>query len=313
MAKSLEREYNPKVRKKIKGKTIVVKVKFTPIAQDEIDDDVDFKVVIAPNDTTVSGAAKKMVPESNITFTQNSDGSPDTVKGDPISKKGKGGSHATGGLRINGWDYVEQLPNFNSNWVRFHVLNAKIHGPAHQKNLVPAPKAANNDYKTDLENSLKDYADAGGVFKFTAKVDYYSPSNNQVNSYDDKNVFRFFPSHLKVTTKTLNKKKGFDKINKNYNISIGAPTNLDSLPIYLYDLSATEMNNLLNLNMDFAEILEMSFKSGRKPTTGLALNQLVQGEAEDADIAPSTMAKLPNWMQKSLLPLVGNRVLLVRR
>ncbi len=56
-AKKLEAKYGPKVKKKVKGKTVKLKVKFNPVAKDEKDGDVDFKVVIAPNATIVPGAA----------------------------------------------------------------------------------------------------------------------------------------------------------------------------------------------------------------------------------------------------------------
>jgi len=56
-AKKLEAKYGPKVKKKVKGKTVKLKVQFNPVAKDEKDGDVDFKVVIAPNATIVPGAA----------------------------------------------------------------------------------------------------------------------------------------------------------------------------------------------------------------------------------------------------------------
>lgn len=311
----LEKKYNSKLTKKVNGKPLKTTITMGALAAEKKDDDLDIKIKIAPNDAE-GGVTANMdgeVPETKTSFILNSDGSPDTVKGTPISKNGKGGSHKTGGLNINGWEYVEKLPNFKSNWVRFHVLNALLHGPAHQKNLVPTPKVANNNYKTQLENPMKDYMDAGGVFNFEAKLDYYDPASNKVQSYHDKDVFRFFPSQLKVKIKTLNTMPGHDKIDKNYSLPIDPPTNLDVLPLYLYDLDAKQMNTLLNIAMEFAEILESIFSSNAKPRTKIGLKQLVESELDSGDYASSLKTKVPNWLSKSLLPLVENgRVLLSR-
>ncbi|MEM0999753.1 MAG: DUF4157 domain-containing protein [Bacteroidota bacterium] len=56
-AKELEGKYGPKVRKKVKGKTVKLRVDFLPTKKDEKDGDVDFKVIIAPNATIVPGAS----------------------------------------------------------------------------------------------------------------------------------------------------------------------------------------------------------------------------------------------------------------
>jgi hypothetical protein len=58
LGKTLEKKYNPKVKQKHKGKTIKTKVIFTDVSKDQKDGDVDFKIVIAPNDARESGEVK---------------------------------------------------------------------------------------------------------------------------------------------------------------------------------------------------------------------------------------------------------------
>jgi hypothetical protein len=67
----------------------------------------------------------------------------------------------------------------SANWVRAHLINGEMGGPAATWNLVPAPTAVNNAMTRDHENPIRRDLEKGKYFFFGADVDYYSDADSK--------------------------------------------------------------------------------------------------------------------------------------
>ena len=156
------------------------------IAKDKADNDLDFKVVIAPNNTTKIGSVptKKEpgLPPTDVTYTPqgNKAGS---VKAEPLTRlrgntKGERATYDD----IPGWKHITEIDygRFSNNrygpvnWVKMHLLSEKLHGPGEPWNLVPGRKSDNASMEQGPESDAKKRIDRSEVLYYEVSVTYHT-------------------------------------------------------------------------------------------------------------------------------------------
>jgi len=94
-----------------------------------------------------------------------------------------------------------------TNWIRFHILNQKLHGAGMFFNLLSSSNDDNGKYHSKIENKLKPRVlDHGETFYFHAKVDYRSKDNmKKVNEIYEDNAEEIGQLYEQIPAKiTLN-------------------------------------------------------------------------------------------------------------
>lgn len=106
------------------------------------------------------------------------------VKAAPLTKK-KGnttGSDKTGAVTgLPGWELASLMNTterndkgrLEKNWVKAHLLNAQMHGPAIGWNLVTATKTLNNHMRDEVEDKANKKRSQGDILYYHTKVDYH--------------------------------------------------------------------------------------------------------------------------------------------
>ena len=146
------------------------------------------------------------------------------VKAAPLTKK-KGnttGSDKTGSVTgLPGWELASLMNTterndkgrLEKNWVKAHLLNAQMHGPAVGWNLVTATKTLNNRMRDEVEEKANKQRAQGDVLYYHTKVDYHpagtitAPGSTITADKSD------FPSKLTIEWGRL--KKGVSIADKN--------------------------------------------------------------------------------------------------
>jgi hypothetical protein len=166
------------------------------IAKDKADNDLDFKVVIAPNTTTKTGSVPTKeqpdLPETKVTHEPegNKAGS---VTAEPLTKlKGntKGG-RPNEEDDIPGWKHVLEIdygdigngrkgPRY---WVKMHLLSQELHGPGEPWNLVPGRKTDNKLMELKPENDAKKRIDNDEVLYYEVRVTYHTGESDIVKDF----------------------------------------------------------------------------------------------------------------------------------
>jgi hypothetical protein len=159
------------------------------IAKDKADSDLDFKVVIAPNNTTQTGSVPT-TQEPNLPTTQvthipqgNKAG---FVKAEPLTNL-QGTNKDSQGSRpgaVLGWNHVLKIdrvqlsknpPRYGPiHWVKMHLLSERLHGPGKYWNLVPARRSDNTYMEQGPEAEAKQRTANNEVLYYEVEVTYHS-------------------------------------------------------------------------------------------------------------------------------------------
>lgn len=166
-ARTLEQQYNGRIAQPMR-----MSISMPATAADQSDNDLDFTIRIAPNDTVVEGSTTAEVPETQITH--GIDGNrAGWVRADPISSRGGGGSQPS--AMIPGWAHVRMIDPEARYWVKMHLLNENLHGPGVAWNLTPGDKATNSAHLHGAESHAKTRVlDHGEVLWYETRITYYS-------------------------------------------------------------------------------------------------------------------------------------------
>ncbi|BAZ23368.1 hypothetical protein NIES4073_42560 [Kalymmatonema gypsitolerans NIES-4073] len=172
-AKQIEKSYTQKLEKGIK-----LTVRFEDATKDEKDGQLDFKVVIAPNDTTDSGKISLpdlkppyyFVEQKYGNLKRNSGSSMSVILGPKIDNSGKGSETNHESIPdiikpLNNEDFTVKEKRTASGetknlrhglWVAGHLLNANLGGSGQDpKNLTPLTQIANIKHKNKIETKIK--------------------------------------------------------------------------------------------------------------------------------------------------------------
>lgn len=124
--------------------------------------------------------------ESKVEFVSDSKGRPKEVIGHIISSRAgntKGSTTNSSTVLTGGDELTDLLNNSGESWVRAHLLNNHLHGPAEPQNLVPAPKTTNSDMAVGVEKSAKKAVqDEKKTIRYVSKVGSYygrSPTDHE--------------------------------------------------------------------------------------------------------------------------------------
>ena len=135
-------------------------------------------------------------------------------------------------------DGVPKTRRMPINWVRFHLLSEKLHGPGKKWNLVPADKTDNSNYESTIEKKLKNKLNHTNIMYFDVEVTGYHggiPSNQdttklhaeQPEAYQKYNEwYKGIPTELKINAGY----KDGDKIFKNKKFQFSGNINVTVEP-----------------------------------------------------------------------------------
>ncbi len=141
LAKSSINFIERKTKKILAAKTQKIADKINRDMEGEVRKKLD-AIGKALSSTSIGGMLE--VPPSNLEFTP-INGQGGLALGNPISfRQGNTkGSEPKAGTIARSWEYVKELPNFKSNWVRAHLINHNLHRPGTDQNLTPATQRVN--------------------------------------------------------------------------------------------------------------------------------------------------------------------------
>jgi hypothetical protein len=200
------------------------------------------------------------------------------VKAEPLSKiSGNTQGSGPSGLRIEGWDYLEQIPDYDSNWVRAHLLNDNLHGPGTKWNLTPATRHVNLDMmEPQVENIAKEETKKGRVLSYHTQITYgYSGGPTKFPEWKD--AFNDFPSKIEMKVNYMRLKDGKweiapGKALRNKSWTIPQPPNLDGYPL---DLSKTKGPGQINSYTSLPYLMCLKVFEYSRPTSGNDIDGLL--------------------------------------
>jgi hypothetical protein len=221
------------------------------IAKDKADNDLDFKVVIAPNTTTKTGSVPTKeepdLPETKVTDKPkgNKAGS---VTAEPLTRlEGKTkGSRPTEDY-IPGWNHVLEIDYGDigngrqgpRSWVKMHLLSQELHGPGEPWNLVPGRKTDNDSMERGPESDAKTRIKNDEVLYYEVSVTYHTGNK----------IVEDFPATIDVKWGPMKKKgESFvrDKtLEKHWPRKLEKPP-LDGATALVIDLSTAGRKTLYN-------------------------------------------------------------------
>jgi hypothetical protein len=180
------------------------------IAKDKADNDLDFKVVIAPNTTTKTGSVpiqeEPKLPPTNVTHKPkgNKAGS---VTAEPLTRVPGNtvGSRPNEDDDIPGWKHVLEIdysdigngrkgPRY---WGKMHLLSQDLHGSGEPWNLVPGRKTDNGYMYLEAEKDAIDRINNNEVLYYEVRVTYHTGNK----------IVEDFPATINVKWGSMKKDK----------------------------------------------------------------------------------------------------------
>jgi hypothetical protein len=184
-AQAAEEKYQPEMEEGIRFRVV-----FDEGKQDKEDDEVDFKVVIAPNTTVVPGKKKlksdrpAVRPDTSWGPLINDCGSWMLAYIDPKTADFSSGTEPEEGTWPNWWEAA--APNDNTYWVRGHLLNHNIGGPGIKQNMTPITKGCNSKHHRHVEKLVKEGAKKHDTLAYQVQVIYDESAGPKFTSDRDK-------------------------------------------------------------------------------------------------------------------------------
>jgi hypothetical protein len=220
------------------------------IAKDKADNDLDFKVVIAPNTTTETGSVptkeQPELPETQVT--KKPEGSKaGSVTAAPLTRipgNTKGGDATK--QNIPGWEHVLEIDYGDIGngrkgpltWVKMHLLSQELHGPGEPWNLVPGKKTDNWSMEDEVESDAKTRIGNDEVLYYEVRVTYHTGNK----------IVEDFPATIEVKWGSMKKKgKSFVKDGKlgHWKKNLAKPP-LGGATALVIDLSTAGRDTLAN-------------------------------------------------------------------
>ncbi|MDW3191836.1 MAG: hypothetical protein R8G66_05715 [Cytophagales bacterium] len=220
-----------------------------------------FQTKIAKGLQEISEDLKKVMddeselPPSAVTY-QKDGQKAGSVTAWPLTNKPGNTKGTKPGEEPPGWDHVRSFDEVKDekaskkrgktiytipNWVRFHILNQKLHGPGVKWNLIPTSQKDNINYENKVEDPVKKAlkAEPEGIFYFKANVAYREPKEGAP-------YYPNFPDKVHVEAGSLNENdrkegtytEGSSIVKKDFDIEIPPkpPRNRDSpLPLIIME------------------------------------------------------------------------------
>lgn len=159
------------------------------------------------------------IPATHVT--QSSGSKSEWVEAKPLTnlKGNTTGSSATGSVvGLPGWTIANHINKTRSNtagkltspWVKAHLLNEQMHGPAVKWNLVTGSKTLNNVMRDQVEDKANKKRRQGDVLYYKTNISYY-PKNDPITvtagSHTVEAKESDFPNELKIKWGVIKNKK----------------------------------------------------------------------------------------------------------